>query len=133
MGRWHREGCKRFRDLALRILLASVLLCICFGKAFIRCDAKTVTEQDAEASTTVTAYVSMEPEKPSDSQEEPGTSEETDTDPGEKSENDGRNAKTGDQSEIDNLIYLVIGSFSVMMCGILILCVDKLKEKEDEC
>lgn len=157
MGRWHIEECKRLRDLALRVFLASVLFCICFCGAWSRYDVKAESVQDAgkiteqsaemgawqelarnEGSTTVTAYVPMEPETPPnypDDSGNPDTGGEKDMDNSGHGGSSGSsgNAKTGDQNEIDHLIYIVMGSFIIMMCGIIILYVDNFKKKEDEC
>lgn len=161
MGRWHREGYKYLRHLAERVLLTSVLLCDFFWGASVRCDAKAENRQDteqnigqsteqnvgqesvrSEGSTTVTAYVSTEPETPADHPDDSDAPRNPDTDGGKdtdnpdqggNSENSGRNAKTGDRTEIDYLIYIVMGSFINMISGIIILYVDNFKKKEDEC
>ena len=130
MGRWHREGYKRLRHLAVRVLLTSVLLYSCFCGLSIQCDAKEDNtgqniEQDGgqksagyEGSAEVTAYVSMEPEQPSDC---PDDSEISDV--------DGRKVKTGDNSELIHLLCIVIGSLIIIVYGIFQLYVDNLKKK----
>lgn len=138
MGRWHREGYKCLRHLALGMLLTSVLLYNCFCGSSVQCEAKEENtgqniELDGETesvryegSTEVTAYVSMEPEQPS---ERPDDSKPSDTDGG--NTGDGK-VKTGDDNKVIYLLYIVIGSFIIIMCGILRPHVDNFKKKSYE-